>query len=64
MRLSIAKLVEWCRKNVNSKKTDIVYFSKRRTGSSLVGIMRLFGKDVDLSSQVKYLGVILDRKLN
>ena len=39
-------------------------FSRRRTGSNLVGKARLFGKDIELSERVKYLGVILYRKLN
>lgn len=67
MRLSIKVVEEWCRKNglnVNPNKTDFVLFSKRHTGQHLVGKLRLFGKHIELSGQVRYLGVIIDNKLN
>lgn len=58
------KIVErWCREKglkVNPDKTDLVLFTRRHTGSALVGNFRLFGKDIDLSREVKYLGVIID----
>lgn len=39
-------------------------FSRRHTGSGLVGKIGLFGKYVELSSQVKYLGVMMDSNIN
>lgn len=67
MRTAVKTVEDWCQRNglsINPKKTELVLFSRRRTGSHLVGKLRLFGDDVELSSQVKYLGVILDSKLN
>ena len=49
---------------VNPGKKDLVLFSRRRTGSNLVGKIELFGVNLELSSKVKYLGVTLDSKLN
>lgn len=67
MRSAVKLVEDWCHRNglsVNPKKTELVLFSKRYTGSHLVGKLRLFGKTIELSSQVKYLGVILDSRLN
>ena len=67
MRRSLRIVEEWCRERglkVSPKKTDLILFSKRLTSSELVVKVRLFCKDVDLGTQVKYLGVILDQKLN
>lgn len=67
LRVSIRIVEDWCQENglnVNPKKTDVVLFSRRHKGSNLVGRIRLSGKVIELSSQVKYLGVILDNKLN
>jgi ribonuclease HI len=67
IRRSLKVVEEWCRENglnVNPTKTELVLFSKRLSGSELVGKIRLFGKDIELASRVKYLGVILDSKLN
>ena len=64
----LLKIVEkWCLERglrVNPDKTDLVLFTRRRTCSDQVGRTEFFGKHVELSSQVKYLGVILDSKLN
>lgn len=42
----------------------IIIISRRRSGSDLVGKIRLFNKDIELSTQVKYLGVILESMLS
>lgn len=42
---------------------NLVLFSRPK-GSDLVGKIRLFNKDIELSLQVKYLGVTLDGNLN
>jgi hypothetical protein len=49
--------------NVNADKTYMVFFTKRR---NLEGFFapRLFDTELILNNQVKYLGVILDSKLN
>jgi len=67
VRAGIEIVESWCRDKglkVNPKKTELVLFSRRRTGSNLVGKFKLFNVQLELSTQVKYLGVILDGKLN
>jgi hypothetical protein len=56
----------WCGEiglNVNADKTSMVLFTKRR---NLEGFFapKLFDTELILNNQVKYLGVILDSKLN
>jgi hypothetical protein len=56
----------WCREvrlSVNADKTSMVLFTKNRT---LVSFKKpiLFGTELQLKNQVKYLGVIPDEKLN
>lgn len=46
------------------KKTDLVLFSRRRTGSILVGKVELLEVNLKLSPKVKYLGVTLHSRLN
>lgn len=67
VRTSMRIVEGWCQESglkVNPDKTSLVLFSRRYTGFDLVGNFRFFGKNIDLGNQVKYLGVILDRKLN
>jgi hypothetical protein len=47
----------------NADKTSMVLFTNNR---KLVGFKKpiLFGTELQLKNQVKYLGVILDEKLN
>src|ERR1700761_5646290 len=62
------KIIEcWCQEtglNVNPGKTDLILFSRSHSGSDLIEEVKEFSKTVELTDQVKYLGVILDRKLN
>jgi hypothetical protein len=56
----------WCREvgmSSNADKTSMVLFTNN---SKLVGFKKpiLFGTELQLKNQVKYLGVILDEKLN
>ena len=67
MRTAIRIVERWCQERglkVNPEKTDLILFSRRLSGFDLIGEFRLFGKVIDPGSQVKYLGVILDNKLN
>lgn len=67
VRIALEVVERWCIERgliVNPGKTDLVLFSRRHTGSNLVGTMKLFGANLELSPQVKYLGVTLDSKLN
>jgi hypothetical protein len=53
----------WCRKvglSINADKTSIVFFINNQ---KLVGFKKLilFGTELQLKNQVKYLGVILDK---
>jgi hypothetical protein len=56
----------WCwgmRLSINTDKTSMVLFTNNR---KLVGCKKpvLFGTELQLKNQVKYLGVILHEKLN
>jgi hypothetical protein len=56
----------WCREvglPVNADKISMVFFTNNR---KLVGFKKsiLFGTELQFKNQVKYLGVILDEKLN
>lgn len=57
---------EWARPrglNVNPEKTEICLFT-RKTKIGHYDDPRFLGKTIPISDKVKYLGVILDRKLN
>ena len=61
----INKIEKWCRGHklsVNPGKTEMVLFTHKRKVDKFKPI-RLFGKELSRSDQVKYLGVILDSKL-
>ena len=67
MRTAIRIVERWCQERglkVNPGKTDLILFSRRLSGFNLIGEFRLFDKVIDPGTQVKYLGVILDNKLN
>ena len=66
MQTAIKKVEQWCRDHklsVNPKKTEMVLFTRKRKLNGLKPI-RAFGEELERSNQVKYLGVILDSKLN
>ena len=48
---------------VNADKTELVLFTKRYKIPNFA-LPKLDGKEIPLSSEAKYLGVILDKKLN
>lgn len=48
---------------INTDKTQAIYFSKRRTKELPTDPLNIFGKEIEWSPAVKYLGVILDKKL-
>lgn len=64
---SALRIVErWCRKydlSVNPNKTEIVMFTKKRTFGAYLP-PKLFNTELKFATQVKYLGLILDSKLN
>ncbi|XP_052744507.1 putative 115 kDa protein in type-1 retrotransposable element R1DM [Bicyclus anynana] len=61
------KLIEkWCTDNelsVNPKKTELILFTNKRK-PDLNRLPKLFNTTLNLSTEVKYLGVIMDQKLN
>jgi len=61
------QLVEgWCTANslsVNPSKTELVLFTRKRKTEALK-LPALFGINLQLSKEVKYLGITLDQKLN
>ena len=66
MQEALNALVKWAVKeglNISPHKTAIVPFTNRRKTEGL-GPLILHGKELKMLDEVKYLGVILDSKLN
>jgi hypothetical protein len=66
MQEALNVVTKWAVKEgliINPQKTAIVPFSNRRKAKGL-GPLKLYGKELTLLDKVKYLGVILDSKLN
>jgi Reverse transcriptase (RNA-dependent DNA polymerase) len=66
MQRALNLVQKWCEEvglSVNPNKTTVVLFTQNR---NLDGYKKptLFGREIELQNQVKYLGVILDSKLN
>ena len=56
----------WCGRNsltVNPSKTESILFTRKRNVQTSVAL-RLFGTNIKRVNTVKYLGVVLDSKLN
>lgn len=65
MQTALNYTLRWCKQeglNVNPSKTVIIPFTKKRT--TTWKSLYLSGVKIDFSSEVKYLGVTLDKKLN
>src|SRR5690606_10385271 len=65
MQLAMEKIEAWCSAhelNVNPKKTTAVVFTRRRNLEGLTAL-KIFGEEISLKQQVRYLGVTLDSKL-
>jgi hypothetical protein len=65
MQKSLFIVQTWCREvglSVNADKTTMTLFTNNR---KLVGFEKpiLFGTELQLKNQIKYLGVILDEKI-
>lgn len=59
-------ILDWCKSNglqISTLKTKIVYWSKSKPKEHPTSIY-VDGTEFKLSSSVKYLGVIIDNKLN
>ena len=66
MQQALRSVERWCSQvglSVNPLKTNIVLFTKKRIVQG-VRPLRFYGSEVHVSDEVKYLGVILDSKLN
>ena len=66
MQETLNLVVKWANKeglNISPHKTAIVPFTNRRKTEGLVPLI-LHGKELEMLGAVKYLGVILDSKLN
>jgi hypothetical protein len=66
MQNALNVVVKWAVKeglNISPHKTAIVPFTNRRKTEDL-GRLTLHGKELKMLGKVKYLGVILDSKLN
>ena len=65
MQTALNYTLTWCRReglNVNPSKTTLVIFTRRRQVN--IKAPSLDGVELTFSTQVKYLGIILDNKLN
>ena len=65
MNRALKMLKDWavsCGLNINPLKTELVLFTKKHTPANLT-LPKLDGVSISLSSEAKYLGVILDSKL-
>jgi hypothetical protein len=66
MQRALNCVQNWCGDiglSVNAEKTPMVHFTKRRNLQGLFA-PKLFDTELILKNQVKYLGVILNCKLN
>ena len=66
MQNAITIIERWCLVkglNINPDKSELVMFTNKRKLEDLQG-PTLFRKQLRFTSQVKYLGIILDAKLN
>ncbi|KAJ8711943.1 hypothetical protein PYW08_008897 [Mythimna loreyi] len=66
MRQALKIVEDWCKEHqltVNPTKTELVLFTKKRKLAALQ-LPIFFGTTLSLSTEVKYLGVYLDKKLN
>lgn len=66
MQSALQVVESWCRQyglSVNPNKTSIVLFTERRNRDG-IRPLRLFGTEINVTDQVKYVGVILDSKLS
>ena len=62
--MALEKVEAWCKRNkltVNPSKSVVVPFTRRREPDLIR--LSLFGEVVPYSTQVKYLGLILDKNL-
>lgn len=66
MNEALRKVEKWCNDNhlsINPGKTVIVPFTKKRNLRDMQQL-KLYGKVLEVSKDVKYLGVTLDKELN
>ena len=66
MQRALHLVQEWCEQvglSVNPNKTTSILFTKNRNFDGFIK-SSLFGSELELQNQVKYLGLILDSKLN
>src|SRR3978361_777056 len=66
MNSTLREVEKWCISTgltVNLDKSQLMRFTLKKTNIDLSPI-KLFGKDLKLAENVKYLGIILDSKLN
>jgi ribonuclease HI len=66
MNEALRKVERWCNCNqlsINPSKTIVIPFTRKKTLPRIQQI-KLYGRVLELSSEVKYLGVTLDKKLN
>ncbi|XP_062550051.1 uncharacterized protein LOC134214743 [Armigeres subalbatus] len=66
MQNALQIVESWCRQyglSVNPNKTSIVLFTEKRNRNG-IRPLHLFGSEINVTDQVKYVGLILDSKLS
>ena len=65
MRTAISIVKKWCREvqlTINPENTEAVLFTRKYEASPVIGLKQL-KKEIKVSKEAKYLGVVLDSKL-
>ncbi|RYA67345.1 hypothetical protein, partial [Enterobacter cloacae complex sp. 2DZ2F20B] len=66
MQAAVKIVEEWCSRHtlsVNGEKTKLILFTRKRKIGTLQ-MPKIFNTTLQLSDEVKYLGVVLDWRLN
>lgn len=67
MKMAMRIVERWCQRTgllVNPIKTTLVNFTNKRNQVELMKPIKIFGTEIRRQSEFKYLGIILDEKLN
>ena len=67
MQAALNFISMWCQErglSINPAKTELLLFTRNRKLRGPLRVLKLFGQELEYSSEVKYLGVIFDCKLN
>lgn len=66
MNEALIKVEKWCNMyqlSINPSKTVVIPFTRKRDLKNMQSV-KMYDKELQLSNEVKYLGIILDKQLN